>query len=211
LTLLKSIALVSLFLAAAGCACAQSQSIVVTGAAVPIPLAEADRDVTVLPLAPNERPLFDSWFELLQLDPALDLRQRAPGGFIADLSIRGATFGQTLVLLNGLRLNDSQTGHFNLDLPVPLDMVSGMEVMKGSGSTLYGSDAIGGGVNVLTQVTKERLDHLATLAADGKLNATHIHRFPLAKAGDAFQLIVQDTHFGHVARRGVNPAAWSGH
>ena len=52
------------------------------------------------------------------------------------------------------------------------------------------------GVNVLTQVTKERLDHLATLAADGKLNATHIHRFPLAKAGDAFQLIVQDTHFG---------------
>jgi len=174
LTLLKSIALVSLFLAAAGCACAQSQSIVVTGAAVPIPLAEADRDVTVLPLAPNERPLFDSWFELLQLDPALDLRQRAPGGFIADLSIRGATFGQTLVLLNGLRLNDSQTGHFNLDLPVPLDMVSGMEVMKGSGSTLYGSDAIGGVVNVITHPRETPSLRLLTGIGNFGTNQEHL-------------------------------------
>lgn len=132
-------------------ALSQPQSIVVTGAAVPIPLSEADRDVSILSLPANERPLFDSWFDLLQLDPALDLRQRSPGGFIADLSIRGATFGQTLVLLNGLRLNDSQTGHFNLDLPVPLEMVSAIEVLKGSGSTLYGSDAIGGVVNVRTQ------------------------------------------------------------
>ena len=94
---------------------------------------------------------YNSWFDLLQLDPALDLQQRSPGGFQGDLSIRGATFGQTLVLLNGLRINDVQTGHFNLDLPVPLEMLSGIEVLKGSGSALYGSDAIGGVVNVRTE------------------------------------------------------------
>jgi iron complex outermembrane receptor protein len=116
-----------------------------------MPLSEADRDVAVLPLPEKQRPLFDSWFGLLRLDAALDLQQRAPGGFIADLSIRGATFGQTLVLLNGMRLDDAQTGHFNLDLPVPLEMVSSVEVLKGSGSTLYGSDAIGGVVNVRTE------------------------------------------------------------
>jgi iron complex outermembrane receptor protein len=124
--------------------------VVVTGTAEPTPLDEADRDVNVLPLPANQRPLFDTWFDLLGLDPALDLQERAPGGFLADLSIRGGTFGQTLVLLDGMRLDDAQTGHFNLDLPVPIEMISSVEVLKGSGSTLYGSDAIGGVVNVRT-------------------------------------------------------------
>jgi iron complex outermembrane receptor protein len=122
----------------------------VTGAAEPIPLTEADRDVSVLPLPRQQRPLFDNWFNLLQDDATLDLQERAPGGFLADLSIRGATFGQTLVLLNGMRVNDAQTGHFNLDLPLPLETITSIEVLKGSGSTLYGSDAIGGVVNVRT-------------------------------------------------------------
>ena len=52
------------------------------------------------------------------------------------------------------------------------------------------------GVNVVTHVTRERLDHLARLAADGKLRAPHIETFSLEKAGEAFQLIVQDTHVG---------------
>ncbi len=129
----------------------QPESIVVTGIADPVPLAEADRDVSVVPLPEQQLPLYGSWFDLLQLDPALDLRERAPGGFQADLSIRGATFGQTLVLLNGMRINDVQTGHFNLDLPIPFEMITNMEVLKGSGAALYGSDAIGGVVNVMTQ------------------------------------------------------------
>jgi iron complex outermembrane receptor protein len=134
---------------------APHETVVVTGTAEPTPLSEADRDIAVLPLPAKDRSLFDSWFGLLQTDAALDLQQRAPGGFLADLSIRGATFGQTLVLLNGLRLDDAQTGHFNLDLPVPLEMVTGVEVLKGSGSTLYGSDAIGGVVNVRTEPLSE--------------------------------------------------------
>jgi len=128
----------------------QQSSIVVTGTAEPIPLAEADRDVSALPLPEKQRELYNTWFDLLELDPALDLQARAAGAMQADVSIRGATFGQTLVLLNGLRLDDVQTGHFNLDLPVPIEMVSGIEVLKGSGSALYGSDAIGGVVNALT-------------------------------------------------------------
>jgi iron complex outermembrane receptor protein len=126
------------------------QSVIVTGVAQPAPLDEADRDVGVLPLPEKERMLYDSWCDLLGLDAALDLQQRAPGGFLADLSIRGATFGQTLVLLNGMRVSDAQTGHFNLDLSVPVEMLTGVEVLKGSGSTLYGSDAIGGVVNART-------------------------------------------------------------
>src|SRR5438270_8654901 len=57
------------------------------------------------------------------------------------------------------------------------------------------------GVNVATQVTSERLDHLARLAAEGKLKAPHIQTFSLEKASEAFQLIVQDTHLGKVVVR----------
>ena len=167
-----------LLLAVAPVLCAQQanpqhDSVVVTGTAEPVPLDEADRDVIVLPLPEKQRTLFDSWFDLLQLDPALDLQRRAPGGFIADLSIRGATFGQTLVLLNGMRLNDAQTGHFNLDLPVPLEMVTGIEVLKGSGSALYGSDAIGGVVNVRTEPLQN--PDLRILAGMGNFGTNEEH------------------------------------
>ena len=126
------------------------ESIIVTGTATPIPLSEADRDVISLPITSIQRPLFQSFIDLLQDDATLDLRQRGPGIFQADLSIRGASFGQTLILLDGMRLNDVQSGHLNLDSPAPFETIASVEVLKGAGSTLYGSDAVGGVVNLRT-------------------------------------------------------------
>ena len=68
----------------------------------------------------------------------------------ADLAIRGTTFEQSLILVNGLRVNDPETGHLNLDIPVPLDAITRIDTLHGSGSTFYGSDALGGAVNLLT-------------------------------------------------------------
>lgn len=126
------------------------ESIVVTGTYEPIPLEEADRSVSSLPIEGRET-LLNTFADLLRLDSSLDLRQRAPNSVQGDLSIRGSSFGQTLVLLDGLRLNDAQSGHHNLDVPVPLEAVERIEVLKGSGSTLYGSDAVGGVVNLITR------------------------------------------------------------
>ncbi|MDZ4800090.1 MAG: Plug domain-containing protein, partial [Bryobacteraceae bacterium] len=117
-------------------------TVVVTGTWQPLALEEADRSVRALPLD-KLRLVTDTFTDLLRLDPSIDLRQRAPNGLQGDVSIRGGTFGQTLVLLDGLRLNDVQSGHHNLDVPVPLEAVGSVEVLKGSGSTLYGSDAVG--------------------------------------------------------------------
>ena len=166
---------------------AQQETLVVTGTAEPIPLAELDRDVSSITVPAKERPLYDSWFDLLNLDPALDLQIRAPGGFLGDLSIRGATFGQTLILLNGMRMDSVQTGHFNLDLPIPMEMVSGMEVLKGSGSALYGSDAIGGVVNVIAKPLEQ--NELRLLCGGGvsvSMKSTRLRRS--AKAGGARKL-----------------------
>ena len=124
--------------------------VVVTGTWEPVPLEEADRSVRSIDLR-DLRLVSNTFADLLRLDTSLDLRQRARNGVQGDLSIRGSTFGQTLVLLDGLRLNDVQSGHHNLDIPVPLEAVERIEVLKGSGSTLYGSDAVGGVVNVITR------------------------------------------------------------
>src|SRR5689334_19356120 len=81
-----------------------SETVVVTGTFEPMPLEELQR--SVLSLDTQQAPLlFSSDVDYLRLDPSIDLRERAPGGVQADLSIRGSTFGQTLVLIDGLRVN----------------------------------------------------------------------------------------------------------
>jgi iron complex outermembrane receptor protein len=127
-----------------------TQAVTVTTTLEPLPLAESDRSVNLI--SPRDQPLVsNSVVDLLRQDSSLNLQARAPNGVQADLSLRGTTFEQSLILLNGLRINDPETGHLNLDIPVPLDAVTRIDILHGSGSTFYGSDAIGGAVNLLTQ------------------------------------------------------------
>jgi len=128
---------------------ANSEVVVVTGTFEPVPLSEANRSVEVLDT--QQQPLLhNSVIDYLKTDSSLDLEQRGLDGVQADLSIRGANFEQSLVLLNGLRINDAQSGHHDMDIPVPLDSLSRIEVLHGAGSTLYGADAMGGAVNFIT-------------------------------------------------------------
>lgn len=124
------------------------EQVVVTGTYGAVPLQETDRSISVIDI---RQPVteYRNWADALQQDSSLDVQQRAPGTS-ADLSIRGSTFEESLILVNGLRLNDTQTGHNNLDIPFPFESVSRVEVLKGAGSTLYGSDAMGGAVNFIT-------------------------------------------------------------
>jgi iron complex outermembrane recepter protein len=125
------------------------ETVTVTGTYEPLSLEEIDRSLSVLETR-ERTTVLNTLADLLRLDPALDLRQRAPGGIQGDLSIRGSSAGQTLVLINGQRVNDPQTAHYNLDVPLALESVDRIEVLRGSGSTLYGSDAMGGVVNIIT-------------------------------------------------------------
>jgi outer membrane cobalamin receptor len=128
---------------------AAPEVVIVTGTFEPIPLSESNRSVTAFDTSAQPF-LYNSIVDYLELDPALDLRQREVDGVQADLSIRGSSFEQSLVLLNGLRINDAQSGHHDLDIPLPRDSISRIEVLDGVGSTLYGADAVGGAVNFIT-------------------------------------------------------------
>jgi len=126
-----------------------STTVTVLGNSAPISLGESARTAVVLDT--QQHPLgFESVEDYLRTDASVDIQQRAPAGVLSDISVRGASFEQTLVLLNGLRMDNAETSHFNLDLPVPLSALGSIDVLHGAGSTLYGSDAIGGVVDFTT-------------------------------------------------------------
>jgi len=147
---------------------AATETLVVLGTASPVPLAESNRPVTVLPV--KEMSLAaESPQELLRTDPSLFLEQRGAGGGQSDIVLRGGSFEQTLVLLNGFRINDSQSAHHNLDLPIPLEAMDSIQVLPGAGSTLHGVDALSGVVDFLTAAP----DHasLRLRAAEGSFQS----------------------------------------
>lgn len=133
----------------------QKTIVVVTGTAMPVPLEESNRSVDVYSLR-DSVVLFGSVADVLDLDSSVQVQSRAPGGIQDDISIRGGTFEQTLFLLDGIRLNDTQSAHYDSDLPVPLDAIGRIEILRGSGSTLYGSDAVAGAINIVTREPSEQ-------------------------------------------------------
>ena len=186
---------------------AVAQSVSVTTALEPFPLAESDRSVEFL--APgDERPVKSSVVDVLRGDPSLNLQARGGTGVQADLSVRGTTFEQSLILLNGLRINDPETGHLNLDIPVPLDAVGRVDVLHGSGSTFYGSDAIGGAVNLLTERPRPGFSLMATSGV-GNYGSLEQHLRASYAAGRVAQQFTgsRDTSDGFIADRNYSSNA----
>ena len=89
--------------------------------------------------------------ELLNALSSIDILERGTPGSQADTSIRGSSNEGVLVLVNGTKIHDPQTGHFTLDMPVDLSAVERIEVLRGGGSTMYGSTAVGGVINIITR------------------------------------------------------------
>ena len=99
--------------------------------------------------------------DLLEYLTNTDLRKRGAADIQSDVSIRGGSFEQTLILLNGIRVNNPQTGHHNLDIPVELNQVDRIEILQGPGARLFGAGAFCGVINIVTTGSKEsyiRLD-----------------------------------------------------
>lgn len=107
--------------------------------------------VAVLTRKEIERLPARSLAELLRYLPSVDVRRRGPEGVQADVSLRGADYNGTLVLVDGEPVNDPQTNHHTLNLDVPSDAIERIEVLYGAASALYGSEAVGGVIHVVTR------------------------------------------------------------
>jgi iron complex outermembrane receptor protein len=145
-----------------------AETMVVLGSATPVPLAESQRSVDILPVQ-GQSLAAESPQDFLREDSPIFLEERGAGGGQADIVMRGGSFEQTLVLLNGFRINDAQTSHHNLDLPLPLDAIDSIQSLEGAGSTLHGVDALSGVVDFLTAAPDH--DSLFMRAGEGSFQS----------------------------------------
>lgn len=88
--------------------------------------------------------------DLLQNIPGLDVRTRGANGGQADVSMRGGTFDQLLIMLNGVSVSDAQTGHYALNIPIPVSAIERIEVLEGASSSLVSGNAFVGAINIVT-------------------------------------------------------------
>ncbi|MCU0459922.1 MAG: TonB-dependent receptor [Bacteroidales bacterium] len=127
-----------------------ADGVIVTASRTPIEAQKANRIVTVISKSDIARAPAQNLNDLLRSIPGVDIRQRGPLGTQADISIRGGTFDQTLILLNGINVTDPQTGHHNLSLPVDIESIERIEILNGPAAKSFGPNAFSGVVNIIT-------------------------------------------------------------
>ncbi|MGE3343912.1 MAG: TonB-dependent receptor plug domain-containing protein [Vicinamibacterales bacterium] len=134
--------------------------VVVTATATPVPASTVGRTVITFSRAELEQLGLSSLIDGLRLLPGVDVKARGSHQVQTDFSLRGATFGQTLVLLDGVRLNNAQSGHHNGEMPASLASVDRIEIVMGPGSAVHGADALGGTIQVITRRDRHQTGEL---------------------------------------------------
>lgn len=119
---------------------------------IEIPFNKISRNVSIISRKDIETTPARSLQEVLSFTPGVDVRQRGVSGVQGDVGIRGGGFEQTLMLINGIKMTDPQTGHHIMNIPVPLQAIQRVEVMKGPASRIYGQNAYAGAINIVTML-----------------------------------------------------------
>lgn len=125
--------------------------ITIQASRIQIPFSKQNRDITIIDREIIKSMPVKSVNELLLYVAGVDVRQRGPWGTQADIGIDGGTFDQTLVLLNGIKITDPQTGHNMMNIPVSPDAIERIEILKGAAARIYGINALNGAINIITR------------------------------------------------------------
>jgi iron complex outermembrane receptor protein len=150
------------------------QEVLIQENRIQVPFSKQSRNLSLVDRQQIETSPARSLQEILSFVPGVDVRQRGVGGVQADIGIRGGSFEQTLMLLNGIKLSDPQTGHHMMNIPVTLMNVDRIEVLKGPASRIFGQNAYAGAVNVITRLSDQRSLSLEGYAGDFGMKGIHL-------------------------------------
>ena len=125
--------------------------VTITASLTPQKISKTGRNITVINGDAFKQMPVNSIDELLRYVPGIEVQSRGPMGTQSDIVIRGGTFQQVLVILDGIRLNDPLTGHFNSYIPIAVSEIERIEILKGASSAIYGTEAVGGVINIITK------------------------------------------------------------
>ena len=139
-------------------------SVSVTAAKLPVPLHKNTRTVTLMDSLAIASAPAENINDLLKYAVGVDVRQRGAMGMQTDISMRGGTFDQIAILLNGIDISDPQTGHNSADFPVNLSDIDHIEVLEGPAARGHGASSMVGAINIVTKYDGESA---ATLNLEG--------------------------------------------
>ncbi|MCR4823875.1 MAG: TonB-dependent receptor [Bacteroidales bacterium] len=149
------VCLAGLLLATAALSAQESlEEVTVSGTRVPLTMHQSARMVTVLDTMLIRSSPAQTVNDLLKYAVGVDVRQRGAMGIQTDIGIRGGTFDQIAVLLNGINISDPQTGHLVMDLPVDLSEIDRIEILEGPAGRVYGTSSLVGAINIVTRTEK---------------------------------------------------------
>lgn len=130
------------------------EEVIIQGNRIQMPFSKENSNLIVLDKSLIASLPVASVPELLSFVAGIDVRQRGPFGTQADIRIDGGTFDQSLLLINGMKMTDPQTGHNLMNLPVSLNAIERIEILKGAAARKYGVNALNGAINIITTEAK---------------------------------------------------------
>ena len=139
-----------------------------------LPVSENSNTVNIITRQQLENNPVHSVAEALQNVAGLDIRQRGVHGIQADVSLRGGTFDQVLILINGVKMADPQTGHHALNIPLNMDNIERIEILKGPAARIYGANAFAGAINIVTRTPDKAFVNINLEGGQNSLGAISI-------------------------------------
>jgi vitamin B12 transporter len=167
------------------------EEIIVLEKRIEIPYSQQTRSIEVITREEISNAPVNNVQDLLNYYSGIDIRQRGPHGVQADAGIRGGTFEQVLILINGIRISDPQTGHHSLNLPIDVENIERIEILKGPGSRIFGQNAFSGAINI---ITKKPQKTGATAQLTYGENQLFGGKISLSKAGEKWSHYLSGSH-----------------
>ena len=148
-------------------------SIVINSTRISLPFKENSRTINIITAKDIKNSAATNVADLLQQVTGVDVRRRGTGGGQSDLYIRGGGFDQTLLLIDGIKMDDAQTGHHSMNAALPIEVIERIEIIKGPAARIFGQNAFTGAINI---VTKKRLNNKVSINVEagsfGQLNGS---------------------------------------
>ena len=170
---MKSVALSLLSIAAVGQGRGQSvdslpdveiNEVKVLSARVPLTSAQTPQQVTIIGREEIAMLPVNTIDDLLKFAVGVDVRQRG-NGVQTDICVRGGTFDQVTILLNGINITSPHTGHLSADFPISADDIERIEILEGPSARAFGTSAFTGTVNIVTRNVDPSRSRLGTAAS----------------------------------------------
>ena len=147
-------------------------SITIKSSRIDLPFKMSSRTISIITMEDIKNSPATNLVELLQQEAGVDIRRQGVYGMQSDLYIRGGGFDQTLLLIDGIKSEDPQTGHHTLNIALPLEVIKRIEIIKGPAARIFGQNAFTGAINIVTKSNADVKNNIGFQL--GSYNQQHI-------------------------------------